>query len=116
MKKIILLKIKIYHVYNRLIIAENICFFLEGLDFTPIRRDKMKELIQRIVEALVNKPGEISINILNTRTTYVIELKVAKDDIGKIIGKEGNIASAIRTILSNVAAKERKKIILQILE
>ncbi len=76
----------------------------------------VKELIQYMAQALVDNHHEVSINeIVGTQTT-VLELKVAKEDMGKIIGKQGRTADAIRTILHAVSAKTRRHIILEIIE
>lgn len=77
---------------------------------------EMKDLIQRIAEALVDKPEEVSINALQGSQATVLELKVAKEDLGKIIGKQGRTAKSIRTILGAASAKENKRTILEIVE
>ena len=76
----------------------------------------MKELIERIAKALVDYPDEVSVAEIEGKQTLVIELRVAKEDFGKIIGKKGHTAVAIRTILNAVSAKERKRAILEIVE
>ena len=76
----------------------------------------MKELIHRIAEALVDKPEEVSVNALEGSQATVFELKVAKDDLGKIIGKQGRTAKAIRTILGAASAKNNKRTVLEIVE
>jgi predicted RNA-binding protein YlqC (UPF0109 family) len=76
----------------------------------------MKELIQRIAEALVDSPEEVSVNALEGSQATVLELKVAKADLGKIIGKQGRTAKAIRTILGAASAKEHKRTVLEIVE
>lgn len=76
----------------------------------------MKELLERMVKSFVDKPQEVKINVVETGASYVIELRVAKEDLGKVIGKEGKMAWALRTLLTNASAKLRKKAILQILE
>lgn len=76
----------------------------------------MKELVSRIVQAIVDYPEDVRINIVESGSTIVIELSVAKSDIGKVIGKQGNMARALRTILSNAATKLKKRSVLQILE
>ena len=76
----------------------------------------MKDLIAYIAKALVDKPEEVVVTEIEGQQTCVIELKVAKEDIGKIIGKQGRTARAIRTILSAASAKTKKRSILEIIE
>ncbi len=76
----------------------------------------MKDLIGYIAKALVDKPEEVVVTEMEGQQTSVIELKVAKEDIGKIIGKHGRTALAMRTILSAASAKIRKRSVLEILE
>ena len=76
----------------------------------------MKELIIYIARALVDKPEDVSVNEIVGEQTSVIELKVAKEDLGKVIGKQGRTARAMRTILSAASTKVRKRSVLEILE
>ena len=76
----------------------------------------MKDLIAYIAKALVDKPEEVVVTEIEGQQTSVIELRVAKEDFGKIIGKHGRTAYAIRTILSAASAKMKKRGILEILE
>ena len=76
----------------------------------------MKDLVAHIARELVDKPEEVSVAEIEGNQTSVLELKVAKDDIGKVIGKQGRIAHAIRTIVGSVSAKEKKRIVLEILD
>ena len=76
----------------------------------------MKDLIAYIAKALVDKPEEVVVTEIEGQQTSVIELKVAKEDIGKIIGKQGRTALAMRTILTAASAKIRKRSVLEILE
>ena len=76
----------------------------------------MKELIECIAKSLVDNPEEVSVTELEGEQTTVIELKVAKEDMGKIIGKQGRTAMAIRTILGGASKKMGKRSILEILE
>ena len=76
----------------------------------------MKELIECIAKSLVDNPEEVSVTELEGKQTTVIELKVAKEDMGKIIGKQGRTAMAIRTILGGASKKMKKRSILEILE
>ena len=74
----------------------------------------MKDLITAIVQALVDQPEEVSVNEIGGSHTTVLELRVAKTDIGKVIGKQGRTAQAIRIILSAAAGKTRKRYVLEI--
>ena len=76
----------------------------------------MKELITEIVQAIVDQPDQVSVAEIVGEHTNVLELKVAKSDMGKVIGKQGRNAQAIRTILSAAAGKTRRRHILEILE
>lgn len=76
----------------------------------------MKELITYIAKALVDNPEEVSVNEIEGEQTSVIELKVAKEDLGKVIGKQGRTARAMRTILSAASTKIRKRSVLEIIE
>ena len=76
----------------------------------------MKDLISDIVKALVDQPEQVSINEVEGGHTVVLELSVAKSDMGKVIGKQGRNAQAIRTILSAASGKVRKRYVLEILE
>jgi predicted RNA-binding protein YlqC (UPF0109 family) len=76
----------------------------------------MKPLIEDIVKALVDKPDEVRINEVLGEHAHVLELTVAKDDLGKVIGKGGAHASAIRTLLAAASGKEKKRYILEIIE
>lgn len=76
----------------------------------------MKPLIEMIAKALVDKPDEVEVIEVEGEQTTVIELKVAKDDLGKVIGKQGRTARAMRTLLSAAAAKVRKHCVLEIIE
>jgi predicted RNA-binding protein YlqC (UPF0109 family) len=76
----------------------------------------MKDLIASIAKALVDKPEEVMVTEIEGEQTSVIELKVAKEDLGKIIGKQGRTARAMRTILGAASAKIKKRSVLEILE
>jgi len=77
---------------------------------------EMKELITYIAKALVDKPEAVEVKIVEGEQTSVIELKVAKEDLGKVIGKQGRTARAMRTILSAASTKIRKRAVLEIIE
>ena len=76
----------------------------------------MKELIKYMAEALVDKPDMVSVSEIIGEQTSVIELRVAKEDLGKVIGKQGRTAKAMRTILSAASTKIRKRTDLEIIE
>ncbi len=76
----------------------------------------MKELVKYIAKALVDNPDEVSVNEVEGEQTSVIELRVAKNDLGKIIGKHGKTAQSMRTILSAASAKIGKRAVLEIVE
>ena len=76
----------------------------------------MKELVEFVARALVDDIGRIEISEVAGNQTNIIELKVAKEDIGKVIGRQGRTADAIRTILNCAAAKLNKRYILQIID
>jgi len=76
----------------------------------------MKELIEYIAKLLVDNPEEVSVTEIEGEQTSVIELKVAKEDIGKVIGKQGRTAKAMRTILGAASMKLKKRSVLEILE
>ncbi len=76
----------------------------------------MKDLVSYIAKALVNNETEVRVTEVEGSQTNIIELKVAKEDIGKIIGRQGRTADAIRTVLNCSAAKSNKRYILQILD
>ena len=76
----------------------------------------MRELIEFIAKALVDVPESVEVTEVEGEQTSVIELKVAKEDLGKVIGKQGRTARAMRTILSAASTKLRKRSVLEILE
>jgi predicted RNA-binding protein YlqC (UPF0109 family) len=76
----------------------------------------MKDLISYIAQALVDRPEEVSVTEVEGNQTSVLELKVAKEDLGKVIGKQGRTSRAMRTILSAASAKIRKRTVLEIIE
>ena len=76
----------------------------------------MKDLIEYIAKVLVDKPDEVRVTELEGRQTSVIELRVAKEDLGKVIGKQGRTARAMRTILGAASTKMKKRSVLEILE
>ena len=74
----------------------------------------MKELVEVIAKALVDHPEEVSVNEKNEGRTIVLELHVAEGDMGKVIGKQGRIAKAIRSVVKAAAAQEDKKVVVEI--
>ncbi|NNG02124.1 MAG: KH domain-containing protein [Desulfobacteraceae bacterium] len=76
----------------------------------------MRELIHYIAQTLVDSPDDVSVSEVEGNMTTVLELKVAKDDLGKVIGKQGRTAQAMRTILSAVSSKAKKRTVLEIIE
>lgn len=75
-----------------------------------------KELVEYIVKSLVDIPDEVSVHVVEGDKSSILELRVAPDDVGKVIGKQGRIAKAIRTILSASATKSHKRVVLEILD
>ena len=78
--------------------------------------ESMQKLIEMIAKALVDKPEEVEVTEVEGEQTTVVELKVAKEDLGKVIGKQGRTARALRTILSAASTKIRRRSVLEILE
>ena len=76
----------------------------------------MKELIEMIAKALVDSPDEVAVNAIEGEQSTVLELRVASNDLGKVIGKQGRTARAIRTILGAAGMKLRRRFTLEILE
>ena len=76
----------------------------------------MKNLVMTMVKALVDKPDEVSLWEVEGEKTTVLELRVAKEDLGKVIGKQGKTAKAMRTILNATATKLKKRAVLEIIE
>jgi hypothetical protein len=76
----------------------------------------MKDLIAYIAKALVDKPEEVVVTETTGEQTSILELKVAKEDLGKVIGKQGRTAQAIRTILSAASTKIKKRSVLELIE
>ncbi|MBI4456553.1 MAG: KH domain-containing protein [Acidobacteria bacterium] len=76
----------------------------------------MKELIEEIAKALVDDPEQVTVTEVEGEQTTVLELRVAQSDLGKVIGKQGRTARAIRTLLGASGMKLRKRFVLEILE
>lgn len=78
--------------------------------------DELRELIEYLARALVDLPDQVQVKQIEGEQTTVIELKVAKEDLGKVIGKQGRTARAIRTILNGASTKLKKRTVLEIIE
>ncbi len=76
----------------------------------------MKELVQYLAKSLVNNPDAVEVKETEGDTASVLELKVAKEDLGRIIGKQGRTAKSIRTILNAAASRTNRKVVLEIVE
>ena len=76
----------------------------------------LKDLVEFIAKSLVDNPEEVQVTEIEGEQTSVIELRVAKEDLGKVIGKQGRTARAMRTILGAASTKDRKRAVLEILE
>ncbi|HEV8341492.1 MAG TPA: KH domain-containing protein [Candidatus Binatia bacterium] len=76
----------------------------------------MKELVQYLAKSLVNNPDAVEVIETQGETASVLELKVAKEDLGRIIGKQGRTAKSIRTILNAAASRANRKVVLEIVE
>jgi uncharacterized protein len=76
----------------------------------------MKELVEFIAKALVDHPDDVRVSESEGEQTTVLELRVAHDDLGKVIGKQGRTAQAVRTILNSVSMKRRRRAVLEIIE
>jgi hypothetical protein len=76
----------------------------------------MKDLVVKIVQAIVDQPEAVSVNEIESKQTAVLEVSVAKTDIGKVIGKHGRTAQAIRTIIGAAAGKRRKRYLFEIID
>lgn len=76
----------------------------------------MKELVEVIAKALVDDPESVVVNEREEKKTTILEVRVAESDMGKVIGKQGRIAKAIRSVVKAAAAKEDKKVIVDIMD
>ncbi len=76
----------------------------------------MKELLLTIARSLVDYPDEVVVNEINAEKSIILELKVSKDDMGKVIGKQGRIAKAIRTVVKAAATKENIRVVVEIVQ
>ena len=76
----------------------------------------MGELVETIAKALVDNPDEVEVKEIEGTQSVIIELKVAEEDMGKVIGKQGRIAKAIRTVVKAAAIKENKRVVVEIIQ
>ena len=76
----------------------------------------MKELLEQIARSLVDNPDEVSVNEIEGEQSLILELKVSEDDMGKVIGKQGRIAKAIRVVMKAAAIKENKRVVVEIIQ
>ncbi len=76
----------------------------------------MKDALETIINSLVNDKSQVSINEMNGEKSIIFEVRVADSDMGKVIGKEGKIAKAIRTIMKALASKEGKKVSVEFID
>ncbi|MBA7551423.1 hypothetical protein ES705_43963 [subsurface metagenome] len=76
----------------------------------------VKELVEFIARSLVDEPDGVTVNMIEGEKSTILELRVAEGDVGKVIGKHGRIAKAVRTILSAAATKTGKRVVLEILD
>ncbi|MBP1744008.1 MAG: hypothetical protein H6Q58_986 [Firmicutes bacterium] len=75
----------------------------------------MKELVETIAKSLVDNPDKVQVNEVNGEQSIIVELRVAPEDMGKVIGKQGRIAKAIRTVVKAAAVKENKRVVVEII-
>jgi uncharacterized protein len=76
----------------------------------------LKDLLEHLARSLVDSPDEVHVEVTETDGTVVLELSVAKDDVGKVIGKQGRIARAVRTIVKASAVRDGKRAIVEIVD
>ena len=100
----------------KLFTVNEVIFHLENFNVPRAEDKEMKELIEYIAKSLVDHPDLVKVTEVEGERTSVIELSVAKEELGKIIGKQGKTARAMRTILSAASTKKRKRTILEIIE
>ncbi len=76
----------------------------------------LKDLLEYLAKSLVDNPGEVRVLVTETDTTVLLELSVDKDDVGKVIGKQGRIARALRTIIKASAVRDGKRVVVEIVD
>lgn len=75
-----------------------------------------KDFVEYVAKSLVDEPENVEVNVIEGEKSTILELRVAADDIGKVIGKNGRIAKAVRTLLNATASKSGKRVVLEILD
>jgi predicted RNA-binding protein YlqC (UPF0109 family) len=81
-----------------------------------MNNSSLKEVVETIAKAIVDQPGEVAVSEIDEEGATVLELRVASEDLGKVIGKQGRTARAMRTLLRAAGMKARKRFVLEILE
>lgn len=76
----------------------------------------MKQLLEHIAKALVDEPDQVDVQQVESERLIILELRVASDDMGKVIGKQGRIAKAIRTVVNAATVKENKRVVVEIVQ
>ena len=76
----------------------------------------MKDLLEHIAKALVDEPDKVNVHQVESERLIIFELRVAPDDMGKVIGKQGRIAKAIRTVVNAAAIRENKRVVVEIVQ
>lgn len=76
----------------------------------------MKDLLKTIAKSLVDRPDDVSVSEVENESAIVLELRVAQEDMGKVIGKQGRIAKAIRTVVKASATRENKRVVVEIVQ
>ncbi len=76
----------------------------------------MKQLLEHIAKALVDNPEQVDVQVVESERLVILELRVAEEDMGKVIGKQGRIAKAIRTVVNAAAVKENKRVVVEIVQ
>lgn len=76
----------------------------------------LKDLLEHLARSLVDNPDDVHVTVTETETTVILELSVAKEDVGKVIGKQGRIARALRTIVKASAVRDGKRVVVEIVD
>ena len=97
-------------------LKERAALLTVGKTFILREKTMQKELVEFITKSLVDNPDSVKVREIEGEQTSVLELTVAKEDLGKVIGKQGRTARPLRTLLGAVSAKTRKRVVLEILE
>jgi hypothetical protein len=99
-----------------MVVSDAVVFQCDNFNVLRAEDREMKELIEYIAKSLVDNPDMVKVMEVEGERTSVVELCVAKEDLGKVIGKQGKTARAMRTLLSAASTKQRKRTILEIIE